>query len=177
MDRFTIGILGKMLSPKNKKSRAPGFTVIELMIVLAVVAIMLAIGVPSIRALANRAGAQYAADELYGILMEAKTRAIRFNTNCSVNFDFANNAYTRICLDEAARGETGETVQLVKYRGNVQLVGAFGAAPATNRITFNPRGFAPIAGENGSVFIQEVDNNVWYRVRTVIAGATDVDRL
>jgi len=177
MNQITIRIFSKTLSPREKNCSTRGFTLIEAMIVLVVVAIMLAVGVPSIMAIVNRAGAQYAADELYGVLMTAKSRAIRFNTNCSVNFDFANNAYTRICLDEAARGETGETVRVAKYRGNVQLVAAFGAAPATNRITFNPRGFAPIAGENGPVFIQEVDNDIWYRVRTLIAGATDVDRL
>jgi type IV fimbrial biogenesis protein FimT len=159
------------------RTRGPaGFTLIELMIVIALVAIMIAVAVPSIMAITNRGGAQYAADELYGILIEAKTRAIRFNTDCSVTFDTANNRYTRLCLDEAARGEAGETVELSKYRGTVQFIAAPGVnTAATNIITYSPRGFAP-AGSNGPVYIREADNDIVYRVRTLIAGATDVHR-
>ena len=177
MNRLIIAWLAKQISTCRKKRGSPGFTIIELMVVITVIGIMLAIGVPAIMAITNRAGAQYAADELYGILMEAKIRAVRSNTNCTVTFNPAPaNSYNRLCLDEAARGEAGETVILAKYRGNVTFANSpnAGDAAPTGAITFTPQGFAP--NQSGPVYIQEIDNNIFYRVRTGAAGGTTVDR-
>ncbi len=146
-----------------------GFTLIELMIVIAVIAIVGGIAVPSMMGMNSKGGAQRAADEMYGILMEAKMRAVRNNIRVDITFDIANNRYT--C--KAVGAATGESLDLTKYRGDVAFTNApSGEAPAI-LLRFSPQGFATTPGD---VYLVERRHNTFYRLRTSYAGVTTVDR-
>jgi prepilin-type N-terminal cleavage/methylation domain-containing protein len=161
MNRPTGQVPGKRVSIGLKRRGIAGFTLIELVIVIAVIGIMLAVAVPAIMAVTNRAGAQYAADELYSVLMVAKMRAVRNNTTCTVTIN----------LDPA------NSYNMTKYRGNVILTNSPNAAdpvPAA-AITFTRQGFS-LPPWTGDVYLQETNNNVFWRVRTTVGGTSTVDR-
>lgn len=144
-----------------------GFTLIELVIVIALIGVLAAVAVPAMRSMGQKPGAQYASDELYGVIMGAKMQAVRSNQATNIQFNLATNQYTS--------GVTNETVLLTKYRGNVVFTNSPDLAdPApVAQLTFSPQGFATL---NGNVYIQEASHNTFYRVRTSFAGVTTVDR-
>ncbi|MDA8138898.1 MAG: prepilin-type N-terminal cleavage/methylation domain-containing protein, partial [Desulfobacteraceae bacterium] len=90
------------LIPKNNisriKKRTPnplGFTLVELMVSIAVVAVLTAAAVPATIAFQTRHGLQYATDELYGDIQLARLRAARNNQRCRIVFNQpAPNQYT-----------------------------------------------------------------------------------
>jgi prepilin-type N-terminal cleavage/methylation domain-containing protein len=142
-----------------------GYTLIEVMIVIALIAIIGSLAALSMRGTSSKGAAQRAADEMYGVIMEAKMRAVRNNITVTINFDIANNSYH--CV------ETGETVTLNKYRGNVTFTNAPDGEAPIAQLIFTPQGFATLSG---SVFIVEPSHNTFYRLQTSYAGVTTVDR-
>ncbi len=151
----------------RSECRSAGFTLVELMVVLALSAILTGLAVASINS-SRKAGVQYAADEMYGAIQDARMRAIRTNQWCTIAFNTpAVNQY-QISL-------TNEVVDLAKYPGNV----TFGKSPnaidlaPVPKLQFTPQGFATLPG---SVYINSAVDNTWYRVQTTYAGVTRVDR-
>lgn len=67
-------------------SRPGGFTLVELLVTLAVLAILLALAVPSFNDLIDRSRLTSAADTLYADLQFARSEAIRNNQNVVVGF-------------------------------------------------------------------------------------------
>lgn len=61
----------------NKRGNAHGFTLIEVLVVVAISAILLAIGIPSFNATVSRAQARDAAQTLHASLQLARSEAIR----------------------------------------------------------------------------------------------------
>ena len=148
-------------------TRPAGFSAVELMVVLAVVAVLSGVAAFSLST-SRKAGIQYAVDEMFGAIQDARMRSIRGNQWCTVSFNTpALNQY-RISL-------TNEVVNLGKYRGNV----TFGNSPdATDpapvaQLVFTPQGFAQTPGR---VYLNSAEDNTWYRVETSYAGITRVDR-
>lgn len=76
------------LVPQHEENAAPrrqrGFTIIELMIVIAIVAILIAIGVPSMRNMILSVRLRSATSELYSTLVFARAEAIKRNANIVV---------------------------------------------------------------------------------------------
>ncbi len=156
----------KLHSQTGKASGSAGFTLVELIVGVAIIAILGGLATVSMMAASTKNAGQRAADEMYGMIMEAKMRAVRNNVNVNIFFDFANNRYN--C------DVTGETVALNKYRGNVAFTNAppDGSAPVA-QLRFSPQGFAILSG---SVFLIEPNHNTFYRVLTSYAGVSTVDR-
>ncbi len=143
-----------------------GFSLVELMIVILIIGIIGGVGVPLMQSMSAKPGAQYAADELYSVIMEAKMQAIQNNSPASITFNVASSEYSY---------RNNVTVRLSKYRGNVIFTNSpngLDQAPV-NQLTFSPQGFATASG---SVYIREITHNTFYRVRTSYAGVTTVDR-
>lgn len=145
------------IHPKSKKASA-GFTLIELIVVVAVAGVMLAVAIPMTMNQMRQRGIRDAAIQLSMDLQRAKLLAIQRDTNCSITFDApVANQYT-ISI-------SGEVVDLGKYPGGVAFTAA--SAPV---ITFTPQGLCQAFG---SVFL--TDQQRTFRVRATVSGGISVN--
>ncbi len=78
-----------MLHSNVSKDR--GFTLMESLIVLAIVGILLAMGIPSLLAAQNRAKLAQSTDMVVASLQESQREAIRRNKSCILTLDKVNN--------------------------------------------------------------------------------------
>jgi prepilin-type N-terminal cleavage/methylation domain-containing protein len=166
----------------NKKS--PGFSVIELVVSLSIIAIMMGAAIPAVNGYLRRHAPQHAADELYGDIQLARMRAARFNQRCRIQFNLpALNQYTILDVDNSgAVIGTFRIGDLTKLRGNISFVNSPSAAdnPPFATIEFLPQGIldplvtAPAI--SNSVFITNQANEVFFRVLVSAAGGTGIYR-
>lgn len=118
-----------------------GFTLTELMIVVALMAILAAIAVPNIIAQMPKYRLNGAARQVLSDLMAARMQAVSLNKRVKVFFD--NNHQYRICDDANSDGTVADG------EGNVQTKDiqteyydvTFSPIPGTNPV-FQPRGTA-----------------------------------
>lgn len=80
-------------------SRQHGFTLIELMVTIVVLAILLMVAIPSFNDFRRRAAIRGAADQISSFWADAKFEAVRRNTFVKVGF--VTNANNDICLGAA----------------------------------------------------------------------------
>ena len=71
-----------------------GFSLTEVMIVIAIMAIMAGITVPNLLSWLPKYRLRSAGDELYSNLQFTKVKAIKDNVNWAVIFNFAGSSYT-----------------------------------------------------------------------------------
>lgn len=137
------GLLQKRSCPLLRLVARPyGFTLVELMVVLAVLAILVTIGLPSFAELIkdNRTAAQ--SRELNAILTFARSEAIRRNDDVSVQLTSITGGWEAEVIDSAnnrIREATHDRVTLTVPGGGLQLTLNF-----TNRgylQPFNSQGF------------------------------------
>ena len=155
----------------KKNRRSEGFTVVELMVSITILAILLGIGVPSINALVNGSSANRAANELISDMYLARIRAIRSGRSASVAFNTPGpNQYTVTWNN----GANTKIVDLGNFRGDVGFEPAPpGAATPlpVDRVIFSPRGFAqgnPVGW--GNVYLSEQNTARVIRIETTFAG-------
>jgi len=139
-----------------------GFSVIELIVTIAILAILTTIAVPNLVSWIPKYRVKDAAQDLFSNVQLAKTEAIKRNQNCTVTFNTAPDNYVI--------GLLNRTITLADYGSGVQYT----AAPAPTSITFNPRGFADSAV---NVTLTNAQNSVSYRVSVLISGVVTVDIL
>jgi prepilin-type N-terminal cleavage/methylation domain-containing protein len=139
--------------------KSDGFTLIELMVVIVIIAILGAIGSPAIVRWINQQSLQNAIYQMSGDFFQAKSIAIRNNAACAINFDVGNNQY--------AIAIGGHTVSLDDYRGAITFTNDPAATEAFSAsIAFTGRGLC----NTGQVFITNADNLNTYRIQTSGAG-------
>ena len=151
----------------NPITQSEGFTLIELMVVLAIIAVLGGVAVFSIH-FNRKAGVQYAADELFGAIQNARMRAVRENQGCSITFNSPQPNQYQISLNN-------EVVDLSKYRGNVTFGNSPNAVdlPPAAQLIFTPQGFATTFG---NVYLNSGVDNTWYHVETTYAGICRINR-
>lgn len=140
---------------RRKVGAAPrrGFTLIELMVTLAVLAIIVGIAMPAFRGLmnANRLTAQ--ANELIGAMQLARTEAIKRNARVS----FCGSSDGTTCVQDS--GAWSQWLVMVDADNSIVQVGQVREPAmvnsATPRITFQPDGLARTSA--GLLFAGTVD--------------------
>jgi prepilin-type N-terminal cleavage/methylation domain-containing protein len=142
------------ISMRNKE----GFSLLELMIVIAIIAILSAIVTPNILAWYRAQGLRSAVVELQSDLQMAKMSAIKQNNDCSLIIDTGAGSYNIDC--------TGKTVSLGTYPGGVVFGSPDGTATA-GVLTFSSRG---LCSPFGSVYLTNQDNSAYYRTMVLISG-------
>ncbi|MEW6428515.1 MAG: GspH/FimT family protein [Thermodesulfobacteriota bacterium] len=153
------------MSRKRRNHRTGGFTVIELLIAVGIVAVLAAVAVPLITANVPRFQLKGAARILATDFQKAKVEAVK--RNCNVEMRFTPGAY-----DPA--GEIG-SYQLVEMAGGSVLVSRtmpkyvtlyatnFGGTPG-----YNPQGL-PLNSLQGSVYLVNVKGTS-YKISLSTAG-------
>ncbi|MFH2220372.1 MAG: GspH/FimT family pseudopilin [Pseudomonadota bacterium] len=107
-----------------------GFSAVELMVVIAIMAILTAITVPNVLSWIPKKRLRAASDELYGNLQYARMMAIKNNVRWAVYFDFSGKTYTVISNYGVSGQATVRTVSLLKYGSGVR----YGTGSATKSV-------------------------------------------
>ncbi|WP_147653237.1 GspH/FimT family pseudopilin [Vulcaniibacterium gelatinicum] len=143
-----------------------GFTLVELMITLAVAAIILALAVPGFQAVINGNRLTAAANELLAALQTARIEAVRYHQRTVLCLSANAHTATPGCAPAGATGLDGwiafvdrdrdrnysagtdTLLRVTRAPGGIRLL-ASPAVPAPGRVTFRPDGFAPDAAGTG----------------------------
>ena len=158
-----------------------GFTVIELMIVLAMLVVLSALAIPSIRGLSTSTGRSRAASEIISDMALARMTAIRSGRSVAITV-IPPTQYTMTYVDDGSNVEGHTTVDISDFRGGVQftLLPPGGATPPpVATITFTPRGFAQAVPQGwGDFYLTDQANNPneVIRLETTFAGVTNMMR-
>jgi type IV fimbrial biogenesis protein FimT len=165
--------------------RQTGFTLTELMVVTAVVAILLGIGVPSYRYVTNSYRMSAEVNGLLGDLQYARSEAIKegqrvstcVSTNgtaCTGGTAWASGWIVFSDPDGDAVVDPGEIVLRVQSAFAGSVPDTFNATANVTAITYNREGFARTAAGfvTTTISLQDSTNNAAWRRCLVIAAAT-----
>jgi len=158
-------------------SRQTGFTLTELMVVVAIVAILLGIGVPSYRYISNSYRMSAEVNGLLGDLQYARSEAIKEGqtvTTCVSTNGTACTGGTAWAGGWIVISDQNGTVLRVQGAFTGQVPDTFNATNNVTAITYNREGFASTAAGFVTTTITLQDstaNGAWTRC-LVIAPAT-----
>jgi len=80
-----------------------GFSLVEAMVVIAIVAIMGVFAVPSMISWLNNKGLQNAARDMYSNLRKAQSIAVKNNRNCAISFNGTTGYTVYVDLGQGLR--------------------------------------------------------------------------
>ena len=72
---------------QDKHEKQHGFTLIELMITIAIVAVLITLAAPSFSEFFAKNRLKRATEEVYGLIVKAKAETVTRNTNLTVSVD------------------------------------------------------------------------------------------
>lgn len=137
-----------------------GFTLIETVVVVAIIAILLAIAIPAILTWLPNYRLKSAAQNLYSDMQLAKMQAVKSNTTKTVVFKESEKKYEK---PDGTSVFFEETYNKDVWYGNGNATkevdgGSFGGDPITyagpdDRVVFNSRGMTNNTGNGGSGFV------------------------
>lgn len=133
--------------PVNPKGSVVGFTLLELLVVLAVMATLFALAVPSYTQWIGEANSRKAARDVASVLRSARAQAISKDQEYSVAFDLDSNRY-RILQGDGASGTP--ITEWISYPAEVDMgrggdcdtTAGDGSPDWDNVLNFNPNGTA-----------------------------------
>lgn len=147
---------------------AAGFTLMELMVTIAIMGILMAIGVPNYIAHRNNQQVSRAAREIYSALQSAKMTAIRENTPVNVLFTTGTGSNGRYQIFEDMDGDdavdAGEEIKSGQMPPGVTMQAA-AFAGGVNFTRFTRIGLT--TGRNGTVSVTNGSRNLNVVVNTV----------
>ena len=144
-----------------------GFTVIELMVVIAIMAIAMAIGYPNLRAFIPSSRLSSALQDLHSNLQQAKIAAIKNNGNCTVTYSTSPDQY----VITYPNGTT-KTVSLADYGSGVTFKGPTTEDIPADPITFNSRG----SSNMGYAYLTNGARTAFYRIGPLVSGVIRIQR-
>lgn len=120
--------------------RLRGFTLIELIITIAVMAILISVAIPSFTDFMDRYRLQNAARELHADLQFARSESVKRNRRVRLVFTTGSTwSYTMAWLDTAGTATTLKTVSQAQFTGT-QIAGTnFNSSSTARTIVFNPQ--------------------------------------
>jgi type IV fimbrial biogenesis protein FimT len=174
------------------KYRSKGFTLVELMVVLCMIAILTAIAIPRFIDALPRYRLKAAARDLYSNMQKAKVKAIKEHKVWGISFDTTAGSY-QICYEDgpapvwASLNDINcpETFSLSGYKSGVKYGSGSAAFDATSTpsaitdpvsytndvVTFNPRGTCA----DGYVYLTNDENDA-YAVGTEATGVVKIKK-
>jgi type IV fimbrial biogenesis protein FimT len=162
--KFLLKLLNPYPRRVLKKQPEKGFTVLELMVVIALVAILAAVTGPSFLNYLRDGGLKKAVYQLSGDLYRAKSQAIRTRSIMTVTLTQANNTY--VCTNP------NRTINLTEYWGRPTFTNNPDGGPDvfSAAIAFNTRGLSPPAATQAYI----TGNGRTFRVQVSAAGAVSI---
>lgn len=141
-----------------ERSKAGGFTLIEVMVVVAIVGIIVAIALPPFVNWRNSLGYRQAARGMTAMLREARSLAVTRNRQHLVVFKPNSSSYTLLRGNRAyntqAAGWTREEVRKIGA-STVIRTGSGGTSRENLSVRFNPDGTATVTPGDGAVTVNE----------------------
>jgi prepilin-type N-terminal cleavage/methylation domain-containing protein len=114
------------------KSGQKGFTLVEVMIVVAIIGILAAIAVPSFLSWLPNMHLRSAARDIYGIMSKAKMEAIKRHVDVTVRFNSPGDSYIMFLDNGAGGGTPADQAQ----NGTEPVLVALVTLP--DRVTYDP---------------------------------------
>ena len=148
--------------------RNKGFTLMEMMIVIAVIGIVAAIAIPNFMSMLPGMGLNGAARQVMGDLMSARMKAVKENNNFRVHY-LSNYTYQIIDDDDNSGSANGGEWTVTKdirdnYPDGVRFY------HSTNNVIFYPRGNASPA----TLYLETSDGSEKKAVIVNITGRTKI---
>jgi len=138
-----------------------GMSLIELMIVIAIIGILLSVAIPQWRRYTQNADLKTAARGIAGDFFNMKQRAVGETVDYRISFDVGNNSYQMINADT---DDVVQTRNISEFGAGVTLNNANFGGAASNQIDFYARG----TSKWGSVIL----NNTRGSTATITVNST-----
>lgn len=173
--------LVNLIRPPLPAPRAAGFTLIELMVTIAVLAIVVAMAVPSFQSLTNSSRLTSTANELMAALQYARSESLRRNvrttvcqsstgTTCSTTATWPGwIVFTDLDRDDVP--DAGEVMRVGVVSAPLQIENS--GAITSNRFSFRPDGMARSGSTllNAALRVCIKTNNPPENARDVLIGS------
>jgi len=149
-----------------------GFSIFDLMVAIAIIGVVSAASVPSLKQWSRNYNVQSSATDLYAHMQMAKLGAVKENKSWTIHFN------SGVLLGYEVRNSAGKTVKTVdfraRYSGEIQYEDPTASktydAPT---IAFNPNGLSGI----GHAYISNKSKSSYYRVGMLYAtGSVKIEK-